>query len=399
MRTKIAIVQHEQPLGDGELVERSAATGEAMHELVVAPFLDGYLVLRPGYRGGLRISERRYVELAETPGRAPCPSWFVDAVSRAWDLDLAGRRIAPTVLVRPRLSYRYGRASYELNMGCNYACKHCYLGLKEFAGLDLRDRERLLHTIRDAGVVWLQLTGGEPMIDRHFAAVYSLAYRLGMMVEILTNGSRLHNHRLLDLLTTCRPHRITLSIYGATEESYDGLTQRPGAWKSFIKGLNAAYEAGLPLDLSVIVTRDNAHEIDAMHALAEDYGLRWRDYMNMSPTIYGGAESLSSQGPELQRRREPFTGCDAGHTSFHVDPHGRASICKIGRDPSISLVAEGVEGLGRLGGIADRLLERQGGRSGCALSGSCGTCMPLVTLYRRSNAPLAYYCQHTEERR
>jgi hypothetical protein len=71
-----------------------------------------------------------------------------------------------------------------------------------------------------------------------------------------------------------------------------------------------------------------------------------------------------------------------------------ASICKVGRDPQIPLMIVGVRGLARLGGIADGLLLRQGGCRGCALSGSCGTCMPLVTLYRKAKAPLSAYCQH-----
>jgi MoaA/NifB/PqqE/SkfB family radical SAM enzyme len=369
-----------------------------MHEVIVVPFLGKHLVLSPGREGGLGLPEDRYLALATAPDNQRCPEWLVVAAARQWGLDLAGRPLAPTVLVRPRSPLGYGRASYELNMGCNYACKHCYLGLKEFAGLAWPERERLLHAVRDAGVVWLQLTGGEPMIDRHFADVYALTHDLGMMVEILTNGSQLHRTRILDLLTARPPHRITLSLYGATEQSYDGLTQRPGAWASFVKGLDAVREARLPIDLRVIVTRDNAHELDDMHALAERYGLRWRDYTNMSPTIHGGGETLPSQAVQAQRPRKPFTGCAAGHTSFHVDPHGRASICKIGREPNISLLDEGVEGLARLGHIADGLLERQGGCTGCGLSSTCGTCMPLVALYRAARAPLSSYCQHTEPR-
>src|SRR6185437_16602152 len=125
-------------------------------------------------------------------------------------------------------------------------------------------------------------------------------------------------------------------------------------YKSFMMGLNAAREAGIPLELSVVVTTDNAHEVDAIHALAERFGIRHRDYHNISPTIRGGAESLSAQSLPHLTAPKPFTGCDAGHTSFHVDPHGNASICKIGREPSIALAAEGIEGLHRLGGIADQ---------------------------------------------
>ena len=39
-------------------------------------------------------------------------------------------------------------------------------GLKRFAGLSWLEREKLLHILREAGVIWLQLTGGDPMINR-----------------------------------------------------------------------------------------------------------------------------------------------------------------------------------------------------------------------------------------
>ncbi|GAA4235884.1 hypothetical protein GCM10022254_44170 [Actinomadura meridiana] len=97
------------------------------------------------------------------------------------------------------------------------------------------------------------------------------------------------------------------------------------------------------------------------------------------------------------RKRKTFTGCNAGHTFFHVNPFGKASICKVGREPNIDLITEGVEGLRGLGAIADSLLLRQGGCTGCELQGTCGTCMPLVQLYRKAKAPLATYCQHREK--
>jgi hypothetical protein len=135
-----------------------------------------------------------------------------------------------------------------------------------------------------------------------------------------------------------------------------------------------------------------------MQTMAEQLGVKHDLFVNMSPTIYGGAETLPTQSASHLRKRKPFTGCNAGHSFFHVDPHGMASICKIGRDPAIPLMDEGIDGLKRLGAIADSLLLRQGGCSGCQLQGTCGTCMPLVQLYRKANAPLASYCQHQRPR-
>jgi MoaA/NifB/PqqE/SkfB family radical SAM enzyme len=256
----------------------------------------------------------------------------------------------------------------------------------------------LLHILRDAGVMFLQLTGGEPLVDRLFPDVYSLAYELGMMVSVSSNGSRLSSPKLLDLFTSQPPYRLTVSVYGATADSYDGLTRRPGSFAKFHRGLAAAHEAGLPMRLNLIVAQQNAGEVSQMVALAERLGLPHQIYSNMSPTIYGGAESLPAQSVEHLRKRKPFTGCNAGHTFFHVDPHGMASICKVGRDPHVALLIEGLDGLRRLAGVADSLLTRQGGCAGCSLSGGCGTCMPLAALYRAAKAPLTSYCQHTGRR-
>lgn len=365
-----------------------------MHELIAAPFLEEYFLLRPGAVNGVKLPRARYEELTSARAGMPCPLWITEAAREAFGLDLTGRRLAGAVLVRHPSALGYSRASYELNLGCNWDCEHCYLGLKRFRGLAWDRRETLLGTIRDAGVVYLQLTGGEPLIDRLFGETYELAWRLGMMLHVSTNGSRLHNPRILELLTTYPPYRITVSAYGATEASYDALVRRPGAFRLFSRGMAAALQAGLPLRLNIVLTKTNAHERDAMIAMAERWGLRYLVYSNLSPTIYGGGEVLPAQSVAHLTARKPFTGCNAGHTFFHVDPHGRASICKVGRDEQISLVDEGAEGLVRMGAIADRLMLRSGGCSDCALSGTCTVCRPLAKLYQEAKAPLEYYCQH-----
>ena len=270
-----------------------------MHELIAAPFLGEYFLLRPGAVNGVKLPRARYEELASAPVGMPCPPWTAGAAQEAFGLDLAGRRLAEAVLFRGLSPLGYSRASYELNLGCNWDCEHCYLGLKQFRGLAWDQRAGLLHTIRDAGVVYLQLTGGEPLIDRLFRETYELAWRLGMMLHVSTNGSRLHNPRILELLAACPPYRITVSAYGATEASYDALVRRPGAFRLFSRGMAAALEAGLPLRLNIVLTKTNAHEQEAMIAMAERWELRYLVYSNLSPTIYGGGEVLPAQSPAV----------------------------------------------------------------------------------------------------
>ncbi|MFD7826194.1 radical SAM protein [Kitasatospora sp. NPDC059803] len=369
-----------------------------MHSLIASPFLKSFVVLRPGRLEGIELPERRFRELEHShDSEANLPFWLAHAARTRWGAELAIRPTSEAVLVRDAPVYGHSRASWEINLGCDLDCEHCYLGEKRFAGLDEKGKRRLLLTLRDAGILWLQITGGEALIDPHFAASCRLAHDLGMMVEVLTNGTRLSSPAALEALAASRPYRVTVSLYGATAETYDSFTRRRGAFKRVTRGLAAGITAGLPLQLALIVTAQNAHELSRMHGMADELGLPCKEYTHMSPTIYGGAESLASQSPAHLRPLERFTGCNAGHTFLHVDPHGRASICKVGRDEQIDLMAEGVQGLARLGGIADRLMLRTGGCSGCQLSADCSVCRPLAKRYQEAKAPLNTYCQHGQK--
>ncbi len=361
---------------------------------IASPYPDGYVILKPGHEGGVRIGEALYGALRDAPSAAPVPDWLTKATRRGFNEDVEGRTVGDVIRVRPVSPHGYARASYELNLGCNFDCDHCYLGEKRFEGLEWPDRQRLLDIMAEAGVVWLQLTGGEPLIDSLFAETHAYAFDLGMMIQISSNGSTLHQDKVLGLLTERPPYRLTLSIYGGTAESFDAMTRRRGAFKLFMRGLAAVHGAGLNVRLNIVLSRHNEHEIELMKDIAAQHGAEAFEYNQITPTIHGTGEVLPSQAREVLRRTTPFTGCNAGITHFHADPMGLASICKVGRQNQVDLIAEGTAGLARLVTFADEQVTRHSGCSGCGLQKACGTCMPLVTLYRQARAPLTSYCQH-----
>lgn len=369
-----------------------------MYQLIAAPHNGTHLVAHPGSRAGMHIPRALYGQLVSLAGSsAPLPTWLNTGARTAWGLHLADAPMRDAVLVRPETQLGYSRATYEINKGCNFNCEHCYLAERKFEGLPWDGKARLMHLLRDAGVLWLQFTGGEPLIDRDFPAAYELAYRSGMLIEILTNGSRLHRPEILGLLRTLPPHKVTVSLYGATPDSFDALTRRPGAFKLVEKGLAAAHNAGIALELALIITRHNVHELDAMRAMADRYGARSTEYGTISPTYTGTPEPLATQAPGFLDKTSVFKGCPAGHTFFHVDPHGLATMCKVGRENPVDLMTEGLDGLVRLPGIADAQMLRTGGCGGCQLSGTCRVCRPLAKAYQEAKAPLNTYCEHGNE--
>lgn len=176
------------------------------HALIASPFLDGHLLLKPGARAGARISADHYESLRQAAtDSGSLPAWAVQTAADTWGLDLGGNTAHGTVLVREPSPYGYCRASWEINLGCNFGCKHCYLGERPFSGLAWPDKVRLLDIMREAGVLWLQITGGEPTMDPHFQGAYRHAWLAGMMLTISTNGSLLWRPDLLKLSETARP--------------------------------------------------------------------------------------------------------------------------------------------------------------------------------------------------
>ncbi|MEU6057015.1 radical SAM protein [Streptomyces sp. NPDC047097] len=366
-----------------------------MHQVIASPQGDKFVIARPGERKGMQIPHAMYRELSSAVDYGqPIPGWLADAARQAWAIELAGQPAADNLLVRPLTPLNYSRATWEVNKGCNFNCEHCYLAERRFEGLPREEKSQLLLMLRDAGVLWLQLTGGEPTIDRDFEHSYQLAYELGMLIEILTNGSRLHRPEVIDLISSMPPHKVKVSLYGASAGSFDSLTRKPGSYKLLMKGLRAAKEAGVSLELVLIITKHNEHEVDAMRKIAQTYATASTEFTNISPTYDGSPEPLAAQAPGFLDKSTVFQGCPAGHTFFHVDPHGFATMCKIGRENPINLMVEGLDGLLRLPAIADAQMLRSGGCSGCALSATCRVCRPLAKAYQEAKAPLSTYCQH-----
>lgn len=365
-----------------------------MYQLIVSPFLDSHVVLRQGDPALLLISRERYDELATAhETTAPLPQWLVDQAAEQWSLELRGRADAELCL-RPRVEHQYARASYEINLDCNFSCQHCYHGGGHARGLNWEDRLRVLQTLHDAGVLWLQLSGGEPTIDPLFPDTYAHAWDAGMVMSVLTNGSMLSNRRILDVFTARPAHQISVSVYGARESSYEAVTRSRGSFKRFLRGVEAGVEAGLPLRLHIVPTSMTDSEESAMEALAARFGLPLRVYGTMIPTFGGASIPLTLQAETALRERPPWSPCHAGHEFFNVGANGEVTMCKGARTAPHSIVTHGDAALLRMAEEADLAKRRTGACADCLVQEQCVTCAPLVALYRAATAPPGMFCVH-----
>lgn len=156
--------------------------------------------------------------------------------------------------------------NFELTPRCNFNCKMCYVHLSEEEqrrrGKELSADEWLAiaEKARDAGMVFLLLTGGEPLVRQDFRYLLAELKKMGLMVSVNSNAS-LINDDWLEFFKSEPPFRFNITLYGASNEAYERLCGRP-AFDRVVENIRALKEIGIGVKLNVSLTQYNAADME-----------------------------------------------------------------------------------------------------------------------------------------
>jgi radical SAM protein with 4Fe4S-binding SPASM domain len=177
--------------------------------------------------------------------------------------------------------------SLELTLKCNIRCLHCYNFDRDTDGpacgsgpvaspapalapeLSLEEIFRVMGELRAAGTLFLSLTGGEVLSSPHLFPVLDRARQLNLAVQMLSNGTLLRPGVAARLASYRNLLGVSISIYGATADVHDGITQVRGSWRRTLDGAERLRAQGVAVRLKLIVMRPNVHEVGAMRALCD----------------------------------------------------------------------------------------------------------------------------------
>jgi radical SAM protein with 4Fe4S-binding SPASM domain len=195
------------------------------------------------------------------------------------------------------------RVQFELTYRCNIHCVHCYTDPFNVASHlrgELKTGEilRLFDETADAGVLWLTLTGGEAVLHPQFRLLYQEARRRGFIISLYTNATTI-TESLADFLAAEPPFTIDVSCHGASDDTFDRVTQVPGSFRLFLQGVGRMLARGLPVAMRTKAMTINRHELDRIRALVEGFGLSFQVFTTIHPRLDG---DLSSTLYRLQPR-------------------------------------------------------------------------------------------------
>jgi cyclic pyranopterin phosphate synthase len=187
---------------------------------------------------------------------------------------------SPTALAA-RLTDSHGRVIHDLRVSvtdrCNYKCVYCRTGESgaQYPELGIGEYLRLIKVFVGLGIEKVRLTGGEPLLRQGLVELVEelagLRTLRGQPLELAltTNG------HLLARLKSAGLNRVTVSMDAVDEPAFERITRVPGSFKTVLKGIRAAREAGLtPLKINCVLLRGfNDDQVEGFAGFARREGV------------------------------------------------------------------------------------------------------------------------------
>jgi len=262
--------------------------------------------------------------------------------------------------------------TFELTQRCNFNCEMCYVHdcTQKTDPLSARDWLNLAQQAKDAGTVFLLLTGGEPLLRDDFERIYTALAKMGFLISINTNGSLIEKYT--KLFDEFPPVRINISLYGADNSAYKKLC-RNGAFDKVLSSVKKIKEIGISIRFNTIFTPENISEYKKIADISKELGIPLKPTTYTYPPVRLGknnenlrfspeeaAEYISlvdeyrfdkdfylerakkllllPKGPEENKVR-----CRAGKSSFWITADGIMRPCGMMPEPDSRPLDEGFE--------------------------------------------------------
>jgi mycofactocin radical SAM maturase len=230
--------------------------------------------------------------------------------------------------------------TWELTYGCNLACIHCLSssGRRDPAELTTAEAMAFIDELAAMQVFYVNVGGGEPTIRSDFMDLVRYAVAHGVGVKFSTNGGTMTADRARELAAMDYVD-VQISVDGASAATNDPV-RGPGSFDAAVRAMALLADAGFAgFKVSVVVTRHNVGDLDALAALADRHGAELR--LTRLRPAGRGAQSWHQLHPTAAQQRELHAWLVdhpqvlTGDSFFHLSALGQAlpglNLCGAGR--------------------------------------------------------------------
>jgi MoaA/NifB/PqqE/SkfB family radical SAM enzyme len=242
-------------------------------------------------------------------------------------------------------------AQVGVTNACPQRCGYCYNRGRSGRAMDTATIKRIIRELKELGVFWLGLTGGEPLLNKDLPQIVESA-GADCSVKLFTSGSTLTPQVASDL-AKAGLFSVSVSLDNWREEEHDRARGTPGAFREALRAIEVFKKTdGLHVGVSAVLSREMIvrDEVEALLSFLSGLGVDEAWLSEAKPSVPGFwksdlviAEAERKKLVALQDRynrdgritvnylghfegREHF-GCNAGRKMVYVDAFGDVSPC------------------------------------------------------------------------
>lgn len=175
--------------------------------------------------------------------------------------------------------------TYDLKVGyaCNNRCKHCVIDdskdklISQHQNINLSTEECMeqIDKALKEGASNIVLTGGEVTIRKDFSDLIKKCYEHNLDITIQTNGRKLGEGVIIDIIKNIEKIRFVVALHGATAEIHDNITQVLGSFDETCIGIRRMCELNKLVILKVVISKLNLKELTGIIRVASKLGVKY----------------------------------------------------------------------------------------------------------------------------
>jgi AdoMet-dependent heme synthase len=160
---------------------------------------------------------------------------------------------------------------WEITRRCNEHCLHCYNDSGP-AGFHPRDDQldAILDELTQTKLRRITISGGEPMVRRHFRSFTERARGIAHELSLNTNGTLVSAESAAFLAEHFAS--INISLDTSVEAEYDMFRGRRGAFRKVINGIKLLRQYNAPIVIQSVLTTKALERLEDLAALVHQLG-------------------------------------------------------------------------------------------------------------------------------
>ncbi|MDI3540382.1 MAG: hypothetical protein PWQ52_1505 [Methanolobus sp.] len=285
-------------------------------------------------------------------------TWMPPIPSKAFD------RLVSSQMSAMRGRYIPEQLTISITEDCPNRCIHCALpDTRNKAKLEPDVVRSLIDQAQDIGTTLIIFDGGEPLVYDGLEELISHVAQTKASPALFTSGVGLTKERAASL-KNAGLYMLSVSLDSSTEAGHDFMRGRPGVFREAMSAIRNGLDAGLLVNMYVVLSPRNIGELDEFYSLAKDAGVhelsffqivptgRWLDHKDevLSPEDLQKLDEFVAKVADMEGPRVfPIPhmvkrfGCFAGRKWLHITPEGDVLPCACMPLPYGNIHSESLE--------------------------------------------------------